>query len=195
VDPAYLSEGRVFVTLQADGVSAKDADRLGAELDGKHVLGLPVHVAQRGELPAAAGPAVNLIVHLSGTQAGETRGRITVTRAHLGEGAWEPLGKTAFTDGSNLSVLDGAGLARALDRAVAAAFVSVRPLKKGAGSTTLRIDNKLPFTLANVVVKAGDSAGAPLVPLHGVGVGPARGTTAAIQAPTATIERVEINGL
>ncbi|MDR3636815.1 MAG: hypothetical protein P4L84_23625 [Isosphaeraceae bacterium] len=195
VDPAYLTEGRVFVTLQTDGASAKDAERIGADLDGKHVLGLPVRVAERGELPRALGPAVHLIVSLAGNQAGETRGRVTVTRAHLGEGVWEPLGKTTFADGSNLSVLDGAGLARALDHAMAVAFVSVKPLKKGAGSTTLRIDNKLPFTLANVVVRAGDSAGAPIVPLKGLGVGPARGTTAAIEAPTATVERVEINGL
>lgn len=193
VEPAYLTDGRVFVTVQAD--SAQDADRLGADLDGKRVLGLPVRVAPRGELPVALGPALHLHVTLSGSHAGETRGRVTVTRTHLDEGAWEPLGKMIFTDGSTLSDLDGAGLARALDRALAATFVSVKPLKKGAGSTTLRIDNKLPFTLANVVVKTGDSAASPIVPLKGVGIGPSRGTTAAVQAPAATVERVEINGL
>lgn len=195
VDPAYLSEGRVFVTVQGEGAAAREAERVAADLDGKRVLGLPVRVGQRGELPTTVGPALHLIVSLSGTQAGETRGRVTVTRTHHNEGVWEPLGKTTFTDGSNLTVLDGASLARALDHAMAAAFVSVKPLKKGPASTTLKIDNKLPFTLANVVVKAGDSAGAPTVPLRGVGVGPARGATAAIQAPTASVERVEVNGL
>jgi hypothetical protein len=192
VDTAYLGEGRVFVTVVADGASAA---RLAEGLDGQRVLGLPVRAAQRGELPVVIGPALHLIVVLTGNQAGATRGRVTVTRAHLGEGAWEPLGKTAFTEGSSLSVLDGAALARVLDHAMAAAFVSVKPLKKGPASTTLRIDNRLPFTLANVVVKAGDSAGAPLVPLQGLGVGPGRGTTAVVQAPLARIERVEINGL
>src|SRR5439155_6480889 len=99
------------------------------------------------------------------SQASEARGRVTVTRAHHNEGVWEHLGKTSFTSASALAVLDGTDLARALDRAVAASFVSVKPLKKGSPSTTLRIENKLPFTLANVVVKAGDSAGAPSVPL------------------------------
>ena len=195
VDPAYLSEGRLFVTLRADNAFARDAERLAAELDGKRVLGLPVRVAPQGELPVAMGPALHLIVTVTSAKTGETRCRVTVNRAHLGEGVWEPMGRTGFTNGASLSVLDGAGMARSLDRALAAAFVSVRPLKKGAGSTTLRIDNKLPFTLANVIVKAGDSAGAPTVPLQGVGVGPLLGTTAAVQAPSASVERVEINGL
>jgi hypothetical protein len=195
VDSAYLSDGRIFVTLQGEGSLAKEAERLAAELDGKRILGLPLSVSHRGELPTTIGPAVHLIVNFSGSQATETRGRLTVTRAHHNEGVWEPLGKTTFTNSAALAVLDGTDLARSLDRALASAFVSVRPLKKGPSSTTLRIENRLPFTLANVVVKAGDSSGAPNVPLSGLGIGPARGGTAIIQAPTATVERVEVNGL
>ena len=195
VDPTYLNEGRIFVTVQGEGAIAKEAARLSKEVDGIHILGLPITVAERGTQPTAVGPAIHLTVSVSENSKGETQGRVNVTLAHYNGGVWAPLGKTTFTELTSLSVLDGASLARSLDRAIASAFVLVKPLRKGTSSTILRIENKLPFTLTTVVVKAGDSAGAPSVPLKGMGIGPARSDKAAIQAPTASIERVEINGL
>ncbi len=131
---------------------------------------------------------------LTGSQAGETRGRLVVARATRSEG-WMPLGKAAFAESSTVSVLDGPALARAMDRALASAFVTVKTVKKGAGSTTLKVENHLPFTLSAVVVRAGGSSGSPLVPFRALGVGPARTALVPIEASGGKVERVELSGL
>ena len=102
----------------------------------------------------------------------------------------------AFRENSSISVIDGATLARVIDRAVSGAFVSVKPARKAVGSTTLKVENRLPFTVSNLVVRAGNSAGAPSVPFEAVGVGPARSALLPIQAASASlVEHVELNGL
>lgn len=64
------------------------------------------------------------------------------------------------------------------------------------GSTTLRVENRLPFTVTGLTVKAGTSSGSPAVPFQGVGVAPNRWVLLPIQAATASlVERVEANGL
>ncbi len=195
VDPAQVTKSRVFLHVRGEGNLARDAERLAGEFDGLHLLGLPVRVVDPHELPALnAAPALFLNVTLTSGQTGETQGRLNVTHA-AAPGQWTPLGKTSFTEGSSASVLDGRGLAKALDHAVAAAFVSVKPAKRVVGSTYLKIENRLPFTLANVVVKAGNSSGAPTVPFKRLGVGPGRSALTPIQAPGAVVERVELNGL
>ena len=83
-----------------------------------------------------------------------------------------------------------------IDRAVASAFVTVKPARRTLGSTTLKVENRLPFTVVNLVVKAGTSLGSPSVTFEGVGAGPARSVLLPIQAATAsTVEHVELNGL
>src|SRR5437764_14617212 len=111
------------------------------------ILGLPVRVLDARESRAAAAPSVLLNVVLVASQAGETKGRVLLSQADR-SGRWVPLGKTTFADGSAASVLDGAGLARAVDRAVASAYVTVRTAKKASGVTTFKVENRLPFTLA-----------------------------------------------
>jgi hypothetical protein len=59
----------------------------------------------------------------------------------------------------------------------------------------LKVENHLPFTLAGVILKAGNSAGSPTVPYDRVGIGPSRSAHVPIQAAGAVIERVELNGL
>jgi hypothetical protein len=194
VGPAALSEGRLFVRIQAEGALAKDAQRLNDQLDGYRLLGLPVRVVHNGELPAATAPALYIKVILTDSKIGETRGRISVSHCAVPD-QWAPLGKATFLDATSLEVLDGQAMSRALDRAIAAAFVSVKPARRTVGSTTLKLDNHLPFTLVSAQVKAGSSAGAPSVPFEGLGVGPARSLLLPIQAATGTIERVELNGL
>lgn len=194
VEASYLTESRVFISVEGAGTLAGEAKRLGDGLDGLHILGLPVRLVDGRELPEVAGPALLLHVSLASSQVGETRGRITVSHARRGEG-WVPLGKTSFSEGSTVSVLDGAGLAKAVDRAVAAAFVHVKVARRGVTSTTLKVENRLPFSLAGVMIKATGSSGAPAVPFEGLGVGPARVGTAAIQAPGGSVERVVLNGL
>lgn len=196
IDAPYLTESRLFVRVQGAGDLAADAARLGDALDGLHLLGLPVRVVRDrdAEMPTASVPALFLNVTLTGNRTGETQGKVTVSRAARGEG-WLPLGRTSFKQTSSVAVLDAPALARALDHAVASAFVSVKVSRRGPTSTTLKVENRLPFTLSNVTIKAGNSAGDPVVPYPRLGVGPARTTLVPIQAASGTVDRIELNGL
>jgi hypothetical protein len=196
IDPASLTESRVFVQVQGDGPLADEAKRLAGELGGLHLLGLPVQVAGDDETPNALAPALLLKVTLTGSQKGETRGRVLVRVSHASPAeGWSPPGKTTFIEGSTVSVLDGPGLARALDRALASAFVSVTTARRGPRSTTLRVENHLPFSIAHVMIKPTGSSGSVAVPYKGVGIGPARAGLVAIEAPGGTVDRVTLTGL
>lgn len=192
VDPSQFLGGRLFVRVTGEGALSAEAGRLSRELEGLKLLGLRVEPAD-AEARAAA-PALLLNVVLSAGQAGETRGRLLVSQADL-SGQWAPLGKTTFTDGSAPAVLDGPTLARAVDRAVSSAFVSTKVARRGNGTTTFKVDNRLPFTVARLAVRAGDSSGAPIVELDGLGVAPGRSSLVTVEAPTARVEHVGLNGL
>jgi hypothetical protein len=194
VDAAMLTERRVHVRMHGEGPLASEARRLLDQLEGQKLLGLPISLASEDEMPSAASPALLINVVLTASRAGETRGRIGVSYSAVA-GQWSPLGKTTFEDAGSLSLLDGKLLARALDRAMAAAFVTVKHARRSVGSTTMRVENHLPFTVASVWLRAGSSAGAPTVPFPGVGIGPTRAALLPIQAATALVERVELNGL
>jgi hypothetical protein len=194
VDAADLMEDRLFIHVRSEGKLAADAHRLNKELTGRYILGLPIRVIDENESPAVPSPALSLTIFLTNGRVGETSGRVLVRQA-TGGGGWTLLGQTTFAEGSSISVLDGASLARAVDRAVGSAFVSVKPARRSVGSTTLKIENHLPFTLSRVVVKTGQSAGAPSVALEALGIGPARSGLAPIQAAGGTVERVVLNGL
>jgi len=193
VDARTLTEGRAFVKIQGEGALANDAERLNKHLEKFHLLGLPVRVVDHGELPSMSA-AIFIKVVLTDGKTGETRGWIMVSYSSAAD-QWARLGKARFQDTRSVDALDGKAMSQIIDRAIGAAFVTVKPARRTVGSTTLRVDNHLPFTLATVAVKAGNSAGAPTVPFHGLGVGPARSALLPIQAATATIERVELNGL
>src|SRR6185312_10345760 len=109
VDAAYLTAGRVFVRVQGEGPLAREADRLSEGLDGLYVLGLPVRVVRESERPSVPAPALFLNVALTGSRTGETQGRVALSRAVAAD-RWAPLGKTTFTDGSSIQVLDGPAL-------------------------------------------------------------------------------------
>jgi hypothetical protein len=196
VDPAYLTDARLFVTIEGEGLLAKDARRLSASIEGLRVLGLPVHVTALGEVPKTLGPALHLGISLSMTQAGETRGRIVIQAANGLDGGndWSSLGQVSFKEPA-ASALDGVSLARTLDHAVSAGFVSAKVSRKSTGSTTLKIENRLPFTLNNLTVKTGNTAEAGSFTLSGLGVGPNRTGLATIPAAGASVDRVELNGL
>jgi hypothetical protein len=197
IDPAYLSEARLFLTVEGEGLAAKDAKRLGASLEGLRILGLPARLCSPGEAPRTSSPALHLGVRLSTSENGEIRGRVVVQAASgLGEANdWTTLGQVGFKEPSAPAALDAASLAMTLDRAVGSAFVTAKVARRSASSTTLRIDNRLPFTVANLTVKAGSSAGAPLLTLSGLGVGPGRTGLATIPAANGSVEKVELNGL
>jgi hypothetical protein len=193
VDAKALTEGRVFVKIQGEGALANDAHRLNEQAGKFRLLGLPVRVVDDGELPNASA-ALFIKVVLTDGKTGETRGHIMVSYSSAAD-QWVPLGKSGFQDPGSADVLDGKAMCQIIDRAIGLAFVKVKPARRIVGSTTLKVDNHLPYTLANVTIKAGASAGSPSVFFHGLGVGPARSSLLAIQASTATIERVELNGL
>jgi hypothetical protein len=194
VDASLLSSQRLFVRLQGEEGLASEVRRLQNQLEGLKLLGLPICGASGDELSSATSSAIFINVVLSTTRAGESRGRINVSYVPL-QGGWTPLGKASLQDASSLSMLNGEMLCKSLDRELASAFVIVRPAKRGVGSTTLRVENHLPFTLARISLRAGSSAGAPIVPFPAVGIGPARSALMPIQAGTAVVEQVELNGL
>jgi hypothetical protein len=195
VDPTALTQSRVFVQVRGEKALSAQAKRLSEQLEGLRILGMPLQVVDTEEPPAVAAPALFLNVFLTDAKSGETQGRVVVSSCATPD-AWLPLGKVTFRDNSSVSVLDGTTLARAVDRAISSTFVTVKPAKRSPGSTTLRIENRLPFTLSRLVVKAGTSSGSPSVSFEGVGVGPARSALLPIQAATASVvEHVELNGL
>ncbi len=195
LEASALTESRILVQVEGQGPLAQEAQRLNVKLAGLRVLGLPIKVVEGDTLPPCSAPALGIRVILTDSKVAETRGRIVVST--LGQAnTWSALGHVAFRENSSVSVIDGETLARVIDRAVSGAFVSVKPARKAVGSTTLKVENRLPFTVSNLVVRAGNSAGAPSVPFEAVGVGPARSALLPIQAASASlVEHVELNGL
>ena len=191
-----LATARVFVTIAGDAATAKDAARLAREIDGLRILGLPVRVVARGEVPQASAPVIHLGVSLAASDADKVRGKVVV---QAGEGidsiSWTTLGTARLDDLTAGDRLDAATLARAIDGSVAATFVTSKVARRSAGGTTLEIRNRLPFTVAAVTLKAGSSTNSPLVDVAGVGVGPGRTGQATIPAAMGTIDRVVLNGL
>jgi hypothetical protein len=193
VDPSELTEARVLVRLSGD-VYSKDLRRLASDLDGQRILGLPVRVVD--DLPTSSDQlgSLSLKIHLSASKTGPTQGRVVVQHASIASG-WVDLGRASFKPEGPVADLKAADLAAAVDRAVASTFVSARIARTAPGTTTLKIENRLPFTLANVVVRTGRTPEAGRVALSAVGIGPARSGLATIQAATGVVERVELNGL
>jgi hypothetical protein len=195
LEPSALTDSRILVQVEGEGPLARDAQRINAQLDGLRVFGLPLKVVEGDTLPPCSAPALGLRVVLTNAKPGEIRGRIVVTSC-VQANAWSPLGTVALRENSSISVVDGTILARAIDRAVAGAFVSVKPAHRSVGSTTMKVENRLPFTVTNLVVRAGTSSGDPSVPIEAVGVGPSRFALLPIQAATAgLVEHIELNGL
>ena len=195
-DLAETRSARVFLSIDGSPADAKDVARLVRELDGLRILGLPVHVLARGEVPNAPAPVLHLAVNLAGDRSQATRGKVMV---QVGEGIdsveWSTLGTARLEDLSLVTSLDAVSLAGAIDRAVGSTFVTAKVAKRSANGTTLEIRNRLPFTVANVTVKAGASANSPLVAVAGIGVGPGRSGQTTVAASMGTVERVELNGL
>ena len=194
IDPNYLTEGRLFVRVLSDATSAQDARRLSQELDGLRVLGLPVRMVDKSSDVQVTAPALLMTVSLGAGANGDTRARVSVSQSIL-SGEWTSIGKLSFTSAAPLARFDGAELARSLDRSVGSAFVSVKVVKRTSGSTTLRIENRLPLTLSGLVLRTGDSLGEPSVSVNNLGVAPGRSVMVPFQAPNAFVDHVEFNGL
>ena len=194
VDPKYLSEGRLYVRILADGALAKDATRLTRDLEGLKVLGLPVRMIDgNNDVPAIA-PAVLMNVQLTTGPDGGTKARVSVSQSSY-NGGWSPIGKTTFSSGAPANRLEALELAKSLDRSVGTAFVAIRVVKRTSGQTTLRVDNMLPLTLSGLTLRSGDSLGDPTVSVDSLGIAPGRSALIPFQAPNAFVDHAEFNGL
>lgn len=194
VESGDLSEGRIFVRVQGQGALSADAQRLSAQMEKYRLLGLSVRAVDASTLSPSGAPALLVDLTFTDSKIGETRGKLAVSYLDASD-RWTPLAKAPLIENSSLAVLDGESLSKALDRTLASALVTVRPSRRTSGSTSFRIDNHFPFTISNVTLKAGPSAGAPIVPFQAVGIGPGRSTILSVQAGSATIESIELNGL
>ncbi|WP_165063651.1 hypothetical protein [Paludisphaera rhizosphaerae] len=195
VNPALLTEGRVFVKLTAETTSVEgEVSRLTEKLDGLRLFGLPIEVVKNDDMPIAKAPAIFVKVALSENQVGDAVGRLQVGSS-LRDDQWRPIGKAAFRDHASIAVLDSQSLVQLVEQQLAATFVSVKPARKSVGATTLKIENHLPFTVAGLNVRAGNSPGSPVVPFEAVGLGPNRAAMVPIQAAQGEIVSLELNGL
>ena len=129
-------------------------------------------------------------------QSGETKGKIGLSESDdSGRWAPAPFGKTSFVENAARRIRrGGTGPAPWIVRSRRPSC-SVKPAGHSTSATTLKVENRLPFTLATVEVKAGTSSGSPTVPFAGLGhctwsVG--RGLRF---RPGGKVEHVELNGL
>jgi len=189
VDPAYFRQGRVLVRLTGNGLLAKDAKRLREALDGVDLMGLPIKVVDDLETAGLRPGSLLLGVVLTSTKPGQTTAKVSVNSV----GSASSMGLVDVRSASASSDLTADVFASDLQHALARAFVSVTPTRRSPGSTTFKITNRLPMTIANVTLKAG-KAGDP-VTLDGLGIGPFRSATSPIPAATAVVDSVELNGL
>jgi hypothetical protein len=194
IDPDHLTERRVFVRIEGDASHSTQSRRLEDQLQVERFLGLPIRVSRGKELLAATMPALCVRVFLSSDLAGHSRGLLTVSHAASTDSC-TVLGKAAFDDASPWSAMDGTTVARLIERAVATTFVVVKPVRRNVGATILRVENHLPFTLAGLTLRAGSSADSPLVSWSSVRIGPGRVGYLPIQAATASVEHIMLNGL
>lgn len=193
VDPAYLTEARLFVRVQGDDDLADEAASLADHLDGAYILGLPTRVVSTPGDPVASGPALYLVVTLTSSGGSTTAGRVAVKGLDR-DGRWNDGGIAKLAVDVPASSLDSTLLARAVDRAVARQFVSVKKLRRIDGGTLVQVENRLPMTLARVVLEANGDPAASLT-FDGLGASPLRAAQVKVPAADAAIARVELNGL
>ncbi len=193
-DPSFITRSRVFVQLTGRPASAQAIQAIARDLDGKTILGLPVTVVDLAVAPPARGPSLLLTIELIQGENKLVAGKGTMRNLTL-DGVWNLFGRFGWKDVNTLESFNADKLAGAVDRAIASAFVAAKPSKRSQTSTTLRIENRLPFTLAGIVVRTGDSAGDPRVSFEGVGIGPGRATPISIEAAGGKVDRVILNGL
>ncbi len=198
VDPAYLTEARMFVTVEGDGLLAKDAKRLAAAIEGLRILGLPARVTMQGEAPRRSPrPSTSASAcsrDKTARPVAESSSRLQPASASPND--WATLGQVSFRETSAASALDAASLARVLDHAVGSGFVTAKVARRSTGSTTLKIEQSTALHAWRAfTLKAGNSSGAPLLTLPALGSARAGAGLVTIPAANGSVDRVELNGL
>jgi hypothetical protein len=192
VEASALQEGRILVRVVAEGEGARGAEALAANLDGARVLGLPVQVVESQPKAEAVRSALYIEVAVKALSPSYATGELRV-QSRAPRGGWKVLGKADFETSQQFQ--PETGLADAIDRAMADAFVRVKTVKRAPGLTTVSVENRLPLTIAGLTLRDGDSLDAGSIEVDGLGLGPARTTGVKLPAPTARVERITFNGL
>ena len=192
IEPAYLQQNRLFVRLNAGANVTGDLTPLADQLATEPLLGLPVMLVNEVPSGEALLSAMMVDVQLTAITPSQIRGRMAVGY-RTPQGAWKSLGNAEFETPQDAT--DGAALAETLDRALAESFVRTKVMRRDDGSTVLAIENRLPFTLTDVLVPRAEDARSELHPLNGLGLSPARSMTATLPDPAVAIQKVVCNGL
>jgi hypothetical protein len=196
VDPAYFREGRILIRTQGESSMGKVAQRLAGELQGRQLFGLPVQVVD--ELSAEHARPASLLIDLTIVGATDKSNETKIKaqlRYNSAVGGWTKLPGVDLVVNLSPTLISGEALAAQLNRSIASAFVTSTPARRAAGTSTLKVVNRLPFTIESVVLRTGRSDGAPEITLDGIGIGPARSAMATIPAPLGLVERITVNGL
>ena len=127
--PSALTESRIFVQVEGQGPLASEAQRLNVKLDGPPRPGPADQGGRRRDDAPLLGPGPR---HQGDPD--RLQGRRD-PRADRGQHARPgptpgPPGNVAFRENSSVSVLDGPDPGPVIDRAVAGAFVSVKPARR-----------------------------------------------------------------
>ena len=143
VDPSTLSTGRIFVQVHGEGVLEAEAKRLQGQFEGLRLLGLPVQVAESEGLPPLV-PRDLLERHSYRCQdRRDPRGDRRAALARLtARGSRWARSRSATIPRSLCSMVPLSS--KVVDRAVAGAFVTVKPARRTLGTTTLKVENHLP---------------------------------------------------
>lgn len=193
VDAAYFTQGRILVRVLGDGSLAKVAHRLGQELEGAKLFGLPVEVV--ADVNDHSRPS-SLLLNVTLTSSKDSRLLAkTVVRHCSAVNGWNRIGQVDTIDLGDATLVKGSELASALDTNVAKAFVTATAAKRSPGITSVRVVNRLPFTVSNVIVRTGKSSDGNTFTFETLGVGPMRTAMTQLEAPGCAVERIELNGL
>ena len=111
-------------------------------------------------------------------------------KAHGNSKGWLSLGPVPFSPQA-ADKITGAELANVIDRSAGVRFVTAHAERRASSTTIFRVQNRLPFTVANLTVRTGRAEDAGRVSLTGLGLSPARSTTASVPAAVAIVEKVE----
>ena len=132
LEPSALTESRILVQVEGQGPLARDARGFSGQLEGLRVLGLPLKVVEGETLPPCSAPAMGL----GHPDRRQDRRDPRSDRGHRLRRAERLVRLWATWPSARIPrspCVDGPTLARAIDRAFAGAFVSVKPARRAVG--------------------------------------------------------------
>lgn len=195
VTEGALTQDRLFVRVVGDKNLTGVAGRLAEELRGKKMLGLPA-VVVLDKAPEVATSALLVTINLSQNAKDQDKAQAkAVVQYNRGGGIWQSLGQVNVKDMPAPTVLDGAQLAKLLDRQLAQQFVVAKSFRKSGETVNFKVENRLPFSVAKVVVSTDSSINGGDIDLDSLNVGPRREAKASVKGSKAKVERIVLNGL